>query len=366
MSEQLDCVVIGAGAVGLAIARSLARAGRDVVVLEREDRIGMHSSSRNSEVIHAGLYYPEDSLKANLCVAGKEMIYAYCDEHGIPGKRIGKLVVATSDSELERLHAIQEQATRNGVEVQEMTHEQVRELEPAVTCQFALLSPSTGIIDSHAYMLALRGDIEAHGGVVVCNSEVTEVAVFNDGFHLRLSDGDEKFACNVLINSAGHNAQEIAELIAPKDAPTRYLAKGQYYAYQGTSPFNHLIYPVPIDGGLGIHASNDMGGSARFGPDVAWVDNVNYDFDESRKADFVKAIRCYFPDLDEDKLSSAYTGVRPKISGPGEPSADFLIQGEEAHGVRGLVNLFGIDSPGLTSSLAIGEYIKSMLGGDRG
>jgi len=363
MSEQLDCVVIGAGIVGLAVARSMAMAGRAVVVLEREDHIGMHSSSRNSEVIHAGLYYPQESLKAELCVAGKHLLYAYCDEHRIPFERIGKLIVASGDGELERLHAIHAQAKENGVhDLQQLTARQVREIEPAIVCADALLSPSTGIIDAHAYMLALQGDIEACGGVVVCNSEVTAVAVHNEGFCLSLASmEDEEFVCNTLINSAGHDAQAIARLPGAGEPPPGYFAKGEYYAYQGRSPFNHLVYPLPIEGGLGIHATNDLGGAARFGPDVSWVDEVNYDFDESRKADFLKAIRQYFPSVNEDMLVPAYAGVRPKLAGPGEPAADFAIHSEEQHGLPGLINLFGIDSPGLTSSLAIGQYVKLLL-----
>jgi L-2-hydroxyglutarate oxidase LhgO len=363
MTDQLDCVVIGAGAIGLAIARSLAMSGRDVVVLEREDHIGMHTSSRNSEVIHAGLYYPEESLKAQLCVAGKEMLYALCDEYRIPVERMGKLLLAADDSELERLYAIQAQAQKNGVDdLQLLSAQEVQELEPTVTCVAALLSPSTGIIDSHAYMLALQSDIEAFGGMVVCNSEVSEIVVHNDGFFLSLrSLDDEEFVCNTLINAAGNDAQAIASLVGAKESPTQYLAKGQYFAYQGSSPFNHLIYPLPFDGGLGIHATNDLGGAARFGPDVVWVDEVDYEFDPGRKPEFVTTIRRYYPGLDEDRLVPAYCGVRPKLSGPGEAPADFMIHDEEEHGVPGLINLFGFDSPGLTSSLAVGEYVKSML-----
>lgn len=363
MSEQLDCVVIGAGVVGLAIARSMAMTGRAVVVLEREDHIGMHSSSRNSEVIHAGLYYPEDSLKAALCVAGKNLLYTFCDEYRVPVERIGKLLVASSDSELERLHAIRLQAEKNGVDdLVELSAKQVQEIEPAVVCAEALLSPSTGIIDSHAYMLALQGEVEACGGDVVCNSEVTQVAVHNDGFILSLrSMQNDEFVCNTLINSAGHEAQAIAGLLGPSEPPSRFLAKGEYYSYQGRSPFNHLIYPLPIEGGLGIHATNDLGGAARFGPDVSWVEDVNYDFDERRKADFIEAIQRYFPSVNEDLLVPAYVGIRSKLSGPGDAAADFAIHDEQEHGLPGLVNLFGIDSPGLTSSLAIGEYVKRLL-----
>ena len=361
MAEQLDCVVIGAGAIGLAIARSLAMSGRDVVVLEREEHIGMHTSSRNSEVIHAGLYYPEDSLKAQLCVAGKEMLYALCDEYQIPMQRIGKLLLAADESELERLHAIHAQAKKNGVnDLSLLSAQEVHELEPALTCAAALLSPSTGIIDSHAYMLALQSDIEAHGGMVICNSDVSEVVVHNDGFYLRLAALDDEFVCNTVINAAGHDAQAIAAMLGGNESPTRYLAKGQYFSYQGQSPFSHLIYPLPFDGGLGIHATNDLAGAARFGPDVVWVDEVDYEFDPDRKAEFVTAIRRYFPGLEEDRLVPAYCGVRPKVSGPGEAPADFVIHDEEHHGVPGLINLFGFDSPGLTSSLAVGEYVQRL------
>ncbi len=363
MSEQLDCVVIGGGAVGLAIARSMAMAGRDVAVLERENHVGMHSSSRNSEVIHAGLYYPENSLKAELCVAGKKLLYRYCDEYRIPFQRIGKLIVASRDSELDRLHAVKSQASKNGVnDLQHLTSREVEEIEPAIFCAAALLSPSTGIIDSHAYMLALQGDIEEHGGAVLCNSEVSSVAIHDEGFSLRLASiEDEEFVCNTLINSAGHEAQAIAKQLGVSKPPVRYLAKGQYFAYQGRSPFRHLIYPLPVEGGLGIHATNDLAGAARFGPDVVWVDAVNYDFDEGRKPDFVKAIGQYFPDFDEDLLSPAYTGIRSKLSGPGAPAADFIIRREKVGDKRSLVNLFGIESPGLTSSLAIAGYVQSLL-----
>lgn len=362
MSGQLDCVVIGAGVVGLAIARSLAMAGRSVVVLERENRIGAHSSSRNSEVIHAGLYYPEDSLKAALCVAGKRLLYAFCQERGVPFARIGKLIVA-ADSDLQRLHAIQSQATSNGVDdLLWLEASQVNEIEPAVVCTAALLSPSTGIIDSHAYMLALQSDIEASAGVVLCNSEVTEISMCDSGFVLGLASiENERFVCNTLVNAAGHDAQAIAGLVAADQPPPRYLAKGQYYAYQGKSPFKHLIYPLPIDGGLGIHATNDLSGAARFGPDVSWVDEVDYNFDESRKAEFIDAIQQYFPSVSEDRLVPAYAGVRSKLSAPGAAAADFAIRGAAEHGVPGLVNLFGIDSPGLTASLAIGAYVAAML-----
>jgi L-2-hydroxyglutarate oxidase LhgO len=365
MSDQLDCVIVGAGVVGLAIGRSLALAGREVVVLEAESEIGMHTSSRNSEVIHAGLYYATDTLKARLCVSGKAMLYDYCEAHHVPVNRLGKLIVASGDAEIARLYAIREQGAKNGVTDLEMLDaREAHELEPAVVCDAAMLSPSTGIIDSHTLMLALQGEIEAHGGYVVPNSRVEKVRPISDGFELVVDGSDDPIACTTLVNSAGLFAGDLADAIErfPNEArPPVLFAIGHYYAYQGKSPFNHLVYPVPVDGGLGIHATNDMGGLARFGPDVEWVDRIDYDFDDSRKARFAAAIRRYFPALDESKLASAYTGIRPKLSCPGEAARDFLIQGAETHGMPGLINLFGIESPGLTAALAIGEHVAGML-----
>jgi len=360
MAESLDCVVVGAGVIGLAIARSLALAGREVLVLEAEAQIGMHSSSRNSEVIHAGLYYPEDSLKSRLCVQGKEMLYAYCEEHQVAWDRLGKLIVAPSVGELDSLSEIKTQADKNGVtDLRLLGSTEVREMEPSVDCVGALLSPSTGIVDSHELMMALQAEIEGQGGAVVLNSKVTDLKA--EGKGLGFESGGETFVCNTLINSAGLWAQKLVSGDASQGAPTTYLAKGHYFAYQGKSPFRHLVYPLPSDGGLGIHATNDLSGAARFGPDVSWVDSIDYDFDESRKQDFVAAINNFFPGLDEEKLTPAYTGIRPNLSGPGGPFADFVIQAQADHNVRGLVNLFGIESPGLTACLAIGEYVKETL-----
>ena len=366
MAEKLDCVVIGAGVVGLAIGRSLALAGREVVVLEAESQIGMHSSSRNSEVIHAGIYYPKDSLKARLCVQGRVSLYDFCESRNIAHKRIGKLIVATDEDGLGKLRELQQQAHNNGVyELHLMGADQVRELEPGLQCVAALLSPSTGIVDAHGLMSALQAEFEAKGGVVVLNSRVDDIGITDDGLEFNV-DG-EVFACRSLVNSAGLGAVKLAVGAAlGRDrghGPLlhQYFAKGHYFAYQGKSPFRHLIYPVPSGGGLGIHATNDLAGTARFGPDVTWIDEVDYDFDESRKPDFVAAIQRYYPGLDASKLVPAYTGIRPKLRGAGEPAADFVIQGVKDHGVRGLVNLFGIESPGLTSSLAIGEYVRRIL-----
>ena len=365
MTDQLDCVVVGAGVIGLAVGRSLAMAGREVVVLEAEPEIGTHSSSRNSEVIHAGIYYGDDTLKARLCVQGKEMLYRYCEERHVPFQRIGKLIVASHDNEISRLRAIQSQASRNGVNDLELIDQaEVRRLEPAVDCRLGLLSPSTGIVDSHSLMISLQADIEAHGGSVLTHSRVSEVRINETGFEVKVDEIEDSFQCTTLVNSAGLHASEFARSIKrldPAVIPETNFAKAHYFAYQGKSPFNHLVYPLPEDGGLGVHATNDMGGSARFGPDVEWVDEIDYAFDENRKARFVTAIRSYFPDLDESKLVPAYTGVRPKLSGRGEPDADFLIQGQSAHGVENLVNLFGIESPGLTASLAIGDYVNELL-----
>jgi L-2-hydroxyglutarate oxidase LhgO len=362
MTDKLDCVVVGAGVVGLAIARSVARSGRQVVVLDAESQIGTHSSSRNSEVIHAGIYYPEKSLKARLCVRGRDMLYRYCATHGIDHQRIGKLIVATGEAELPKLDALRQQAALNGVDdLQFITAEEARKIEPNVESVGALLSPSTGIVDSHALMTALQAELEESDGVVVLNSRVSNVNPFEDGIEFQV--GDERFECVTLINSAGLGAVELMSdaLCLADNAPTMHLAKGHYFSYQGKSPFGHLIYPLPSGGGLGIHATNDLAGVARFGPDVTWVDSLDYEFDESRKADFVAAIKNYFPDLDADRLIPGYTGIRPKLHGPDEPAPDFLIQGERDHGVRGLVNLMGIESPGLTASLAIAEHVYGLL-----
>jgi L-2-hydroxyglutarate oxidase LhgO len=363
MTERLDCVIAGAGVVGLAIARSLAKSGREVLVLESEPQIGMHASSRNSEVIHAGLYYPEDSLKARLCMTGKAMLYRYCEAHQVGHKRIGKLIVAARQVDISKLEAIERQARLNGVDdVRFLDAAESRELEPDVVGDGALWSPSTGIVDSHQLMMALQAEIETASGMVVLNSKVTNL-VLEDG-ELQFDTGGETFLCKTLVNSAGLYAQQLVSRLQPLSPaawPRAHYAKGQYFAYQGQSPFRHLVYPLPFDGGLGIHATNDLSGAARFGPDVDWVDEIDYDFDESRKADFVTAIKTYYPGLDEARLMPAYTGIRAKLAGPGAPFTDFDIQFEANHGVPGLVNLFGIDSPGLSACLAIGDYIKHNL-----
>jgi L-2-hydroxyglutarate oxidase LhgO len=355
MAERLDCVVVGAGVVGLATARSLALSGREVVVLESESQIGMHTSSRNSEVIHAGLYYPEGSLKAQLCVQGKHMLYDYCEAHHVGCKRLGKLIVAAQPDDLTRLESIRKQAAKNGVDdIAYLDAEQVCAIEPEVACTGALLSPSTGIVDTHELMTSLQGEVEANGGAVILNSEVHKLASSSCGLQFE-SDGN-LYECDTLVNSAGLRAAELIHPLGP--VPAVHYAKGCYYAYSGKSPFRHLIYPLPIDGGLGVHATNDLGGSARFGPDVDWVDVIDYAFDEDRKADFVESIRHYYPGIDESRLTPSYTGIRSKLAGPGGRFADFKIEFERDHGEPGLVNLLGIDSPGLTASLAIGDFVR--------
>lgn len=363
MSERLDCVVIGAGIVGLAIARALALSGRHVIVVESEPHAGMHTSSRNSEVIHAGIYYPTNSLKAQLCLAGRVALYRYCADRSIPHKAIGKLIVATREADLVRLHSIEQLARANGVDDLYWLDEfEIQSLEPHIRGIRAIMSPSTGIVDSHALIVSLQADVEDNGGYVIFGNNVEKVDISGDGFNLTV-DGQEA-SCATLVNSAGLNAQSVAASYAHTlntPVPVRHMAKGHYYAYAGKSPFEHLIYPLPEPGGLGIHATNDLAGTARFGPDVVWIDEMDYSFDDTRKAMFLAAIRHYFPDVDPDRLSPAYTGIRPKIAGPGESAADFLIQGSRHHGVPGLINLFGIESPGLTASLAIGDYVQSMI-----
>jgi L-2-hydroxyglutarate oxidase LhgO len=365
MAEQLDCVVVGAGVVGLAVGRSLALAGHEVVVLEGEPEIGMHTSSRNSEVIHAGLYYPEGSLKARLCVQGREKLYTYCKSRHVPFNKIGKFIVAPCDAEHERLLNIQLRARKNGVtDLRLILKSELRHFEPAIAGNLALFSPSTGIVDSHSLMMAMVADIEAHAGTVLTHSQLDSATATSDGFKLRIAESDGEFACRTLVNAGGLFAEQVARSIdglRHDHIPAIRYAKGHYFAYQGKSPFRHLVYPLPTDGGLGVHATNDLGGAARFGPDVDWIDRVDYEFDISRLDRFTASIREYFPNLDVDKMTPGYTGIRPKLSGPGEPPEDFVVQGAETHGVKGLVNLFGIESPGLTASLAIGDLVAELL-----
>lgn len=360
---RADCVVVGAGVAGLAVARELAQAGREVLVLEAEARIGSHTSSRNSEVIHAGIYYPRDSLKARLCVAGKRLLYRYCRDRGVPHKQLGKLIVANGEAEIGVLRDILNKGLANGVaDLEWLTAAQLGEREPDVCADAAILSPTTGIVDSHALMLALHGDVEAAGGAVLLNHRVTELAVDRGNLRVHCDAGD-RFVVHThsLVNAAGLWASDLAQGVSRACIPKTRYAKGHYFDY-GRSPFRHLVYPVPIVGGLGIHATNDMSGRARFGPDAEWVADIDYAFDGSRKTAFVDAVTRYYPGLEPDRLTPAYTGIRPKLYRPGEPSADFVIQGPVEHGVEGLVNLFGIESPGLTSCLAIAGRVCEKLG----
>lgn len=367
---DIDCVVIGAGVVGLAIARALAQSGREVLVAEATEAIGTGTSSRNSEVIHAGIYYPAGSLKARLCVRGKHLLYAYCAERGIPHKRLGKLIVATSAEQAAQLEGIAQRARANGVDdLQFISGEDAMRLEPALQCTAALVSPSTGIVDSHALMLAYQGDAENAGAQCVFHTPLVSGRVRPEGgFDLQFGGDDAmSLSCNVLINSAGLQAPALARRIDGVPAasiPTEYLCKGSYFTLSGRAPFSRLIYPVPQHAGLGVHLTLDMGGQAKFGPDTEWVGTEDYTLDPARAEVFYAAVRSYWPALPDDALAPGYTGIRPKISGPHEPAADFVIAGPAAHGVRGLVNLFGIESPGLTSSLALAEETLARLADD--
>ncbi|HWI38370.1 MAG TPA: NAD(P)/FAD-dependent oxidoreductase [Burkholderiales bacterium] len=362
--DRVDAVVIGAGIVGLAVARELAMAGREVVVLEAEDAIGTHTSSRNSEVIHAGIYYPKGSLKARACVAGKHLLYEYCAAHGVPHRRCGKLIVATDQAQLEELGAIRSKAHANGVtDVDWIAKEAVAKMEPELFCVGALHSPSTGIIDSHALMLAYLGDAEAHGAMLALKTPLLGGEVEADGIVLHTNEMTLK--TSVLVNSAGLRAPSVAQSIEgyPRQlAPGEFYAKGNYYSLTRRSPFSRLVYPVPEPGGLGVHVTLDMGGQARFGPDVEWVDRIGYDVDPRRAERFYAAIRRYWPGLPDGALAPGYSGIRPKTAGPKEPAPDFEIQGPKKHGVPGLVQMFGIESPGLTASLALAKAVRDELG----
>jgi L-2-hydroxyglutarate oxidase LhgO len=362
----LDVAVIGAGVVGLAIARALALQGREVVVLESERAPGMHTSSRNSEVIHAGFYYPNGSLKARLCVAGRNALYAYAEQRGIAHRRVGKLVVATSEAELAVLEKYHAAGEANAVEgLSKLTATEARALEPEVRCVAALWSAETGIVDSHEFMQALRRDAEEHGAAVALRSPVVRGEVRDSGIELQVGgDAPSTIRCAAVVNSAGLWAQAVARSIAGVPAasiPPCFYARGHYFVLSGRSPFRHLVYPVAEAGGLGIHVTLGLDGRARFGPDVEWIDRVDYSFDEGRAAIFAAAIRRYWPALPGGALQPGYTGIRPKLGRAGSPTHDFAIQGPRDHGVPGLVNLYGIESPGLTAALAIGDAVAGKL-----
>lgn len=350
--------------MGLAVARALALAGREVVILEAEDAFGTHTSSRNSEVIHAGIYYPKGSLKARACVEGRERLYAYCAARGVPHRRCGKLIVAAEAAQVPELEAILARARANGVaDVARIGAAEARALEPEIACVDALLSPSTGIIDSHALMLAYLGDAERGGAMLALKSPLEGGTVRADGVELRVA-GAEPILARSVVNSAGLRAPSLARRIEGYPAalaPRELYAKGNYYSLARRAPFSRLVYPVPEPGGLGVHVTLDLGGRARFGPDVEWVDAIDYRVDPQRAGRFYAAIRRYWPGLPDGALEPGYAGIRPKISARGEPAADFVVQGPREHGVPGLVNLFGIESPGLTASLALADDVAALL-----
>ena len=364
--DCVECVVIGAGVVGLALARQLALQGREVVVLEAEDRIGTGISSRNSEVIHAGIYYQADSLKARLCVAGNRALYAFCEAHQVNHRRCGKLIVATEGSQLEGLRQLHAHAKANGVGyLQWLEAGEARQLEPRIDCTAALLSSSTGIVDSHGLMRALRLEAEARGASVVLRSPVQGGRASASGIELEVGGDDPmNLQAERVYNCAGLGAIALAhafEGIRSGSLPPlpRRFAKGNYFSLAGAAPFSRLVYPVPSQGGLGVHLTLDLAGQARFGPDVEWVEREDYDVDPRRAEGFYAEVRRYWPDLPAGALQPAYAGIRPKLHGPGEPAPDFLIQREDAHGLAGLVNLLGIESPGLTACLALAEEAAS-------
>ena len=361
--EQVDCVVIGAGVVGLAVAREMAMAGREVVVLEAEKWIGTHTSSRNSEVIHAGIYYAKNSLKAHACVSGKALLYRYCDEHGVSTQRCGKLIVATSPDEVPKLAEVQAKARANGVELTLLTRDEVRAREPALECLAALESPTTGIIDSHGLMLAYQGDAEAHGAMLAFESPVAGGRFSAHEKVIEVASTEPmSIKANLVVNAAGLWAPDVARKIAGIAAvPPTYFCKGNYYSLAGKAPFSRLIYPMHNHAGLGVHLTLDFGGQARFGPDTEWVEGIDYAVDPKRADGFYAEIRKYWPGLPNGALSPSYAGIRPKITAPHEAAADFVLQGEAQHGIPGLVNMYAIESPGLTASLALAEAVRQQL-----
>jgi L-2-hydroxyglutarate oxidase LhgO len=371
LMDQVGAIVIGAGVVGLAVARALSQAGRETIVAEAQSAIGQGVSSRNSEVIHAGLYYATGSLKARLCVRGKQLLYGLCASHGVNHRNCGKLVVANTEAEAAALRRLQDRAIANGVPVQLLEARQAQALEPRLRCIAALLSPTTGIVDSHGLMLALQGDLEAAGGTVALASRVQSAVLGQAGrpHVLRMADGSE-VAAPVLVNSASLHACSLArrfEGLDPTYVPREYFAKGNYYALAGRAPFSRLIYPAPADAWLGVHLTLDLGGQAKFGPDLEWLDtqqpgDIDYTVDPRRADGFYAEVRRYWPDLPDGALQPSYSGVRPRIHGPGDLAPDFRIDGPQLHGIPGLINLFGIESPGLTSALAIGEHVAALLG----
>lgn len=363
--DHIDAVVIGAGVIGLAVARELALAGRSVIVLERESAFGTVTSARNSEVIHAGLHYPHGSLRERLCIDGKRRLYAFCESHQVPHRHLGKLTLAGDAGELPRLEALAAHIREAGADdgVRWLSGSEAAAVEPALTCAAALLTPSSGIIDSHAYMLALLGEAEDNGALLACRAPVERVSGGPGDW--RVHSAGTTLAARIVVNAAGLGAWSVAaatEALDPALLPPRHLAKGSYFAYAGRVPFTRLIYPLPVPGGLGTHLTLDLAGQARFGPDIEWIDEIDHAVDPARHPAFLAAVRRFWPGVDPDRLTPGYAGIRPRTCGPGDPPADFLIQGEETHGLAGLVNLFGIDSPGLTASLAIAGEVARRCG----
>ena len=367
MREQIEYIVVGAGVVGLAIARELALQKREVLILEKADRIGTGVSSRNSEVIHAGIYYPERSLKARLCVSGRSQLYNYLKERKIEYQRCGKLIVANNHKEENILEDIYQSSKKNGVDdIQKLNSKNARIIEPELKCKSALFSPSTGIFDSHSYMLNLHGDAENNGAVFAFKTAVVGGFILQDSIQINVQTEKNEMSllCKTLINCAGLGAQKLASSIQgfPNElVPSQFLAKGNYFSLKGKAPFSHLIYPVPSRASLGTHFTRDLGGQGRFGPDLQWIDEINYDVDPGRAKKFFSAIKRYWPNIEEKSLCASYSGIRPKIHSKHEKIADFLIQDSSTHGFNSIINLFGIESPGLTSSLAIAREIAKKL-----
>ena len=366
--DRVECIVVGAGVVGLAIARRLAMAGVEVIVLEAENQIGTHTSSRNSEVIHAGIYYQKDSLKARLSVAGKHALYEFCASHGVPHRRAGKLIVAGTTAEEAVLEDIRGRAAANGVgDLKPIGGDEVRALEPEIHATAALVSPSTGIIDSHALMLAYQGEAEDHGAMIAFDAPLRRAEATRAGFELWVGAGTEetRIGVDMLVNAAGLHAQNVGRAIVgldPATVPAQFFCKGNYFSLLGRQPFSRLIYPVPRGAGLGVHVTVDLEGRNRFGPDQEWVDGIDYDVDPARAEVFYEAVRRYWPALANGALQPAYAGIRPKVQKPGGHNEDFIVQDEAVHGVSGLINLYGIESPGLTASLTLADLVAAKLG----